>query len=508
MTTDSDTISRVGLSGIGVYARRWAAAVPWLFVAAVLAAAIAIRCIVPANTDISWLLTVGERVLDGQTLYRDVIETNPPIAVWTYIPGLLLGRLLSISPEIVTDALVFIAVGMSIGVSAIILRRSHAISPVKRWPIAIFALAVLVILPMQQFGQREHIAVIALLPMLAVLILRDNEETPPRWAVAVAGLGAGLMIAFKPHFAIALAFGLMALAIRRRSPRILLASENFIAAGMVGVYVAVIIAFYPDFFTLVGPLVRDVYIPVGQSFVAMMTKPAAPLWFVLALSAIYFKTEKRLDGPVFLLLATSAGFAVAFFLQRKGWPYHSYPMIGTAMLAAGVTAAAHRGTSVPHGWRGREPAIMLAIVFTCAMAWFNAAFDASFLRDRVGRLGPHPKILALTSEPAIGHPLVRAVGGIWVSRQQALWVEGYRDFMKQNGILSPKNEAAVSAHAARERAFLIEDILKNPPTIVLVDNLTDQWGAWLVAHPEVSTLLKDYSVADSVNHIDILTRRR
>lgn len=38
----------------------------------------------PANTDVSWLLTVAERVLDGQRPYVEIIETNPPIAPLTY----------------------------------------------------------------------------------------------------------------------------------------------------------------------------------------------------------------------------------------------------------------------------------------------------------------------------------------------------------------------------------------------------------------------------------------
>ncbi len=508
MTVDSDAAPHGRFGGIGPYAARWAAVFPWLSMAVVLAVAVGLRCIVPANTDISWLLTVGERVLGGEMLYRDVIETNPPIAVWTYIPALLLGSALHLRPEIITDALIFLGVAMSLGVSALILRRSHAISFVKGWPLTILAFAVLTILPMQQFGQREHIAVLALLPMLAVLVLRAEKEAPPLWAVVVAGLGAGLTLAFKPHFAIALAFGLLALAIRARSPRILFVPENFIAAGAVGVYLASIVIFYPGFFSLIGPLARDVYIPVGKSFGAMVTTSAVPIWLVLMLSACYFNREKRLNAPVLLLLSISAGFAVAFFLQRKGWPYQSYPMIVLAMLAAGVRWASYPGENQTDSLRNRAPAVSLAIVFACAMVWFNTGFDGAFLRDRLVRLDPHSKILALTAEPAIGHPMVRAVGGVWVSRQQALWVEGYRDFMRKTGILGPSNEAAVNAHAAREREFLIEDIRKNPPTVVLVDNLTGEWGLWLADHPEVSALLKDYSVADSVNHIDILTRKR
>jgi len=48
--------------------------------------------VLPANADVSWLLTVAERVRDRQRLYVDVIETNLPMAVLIYIPGIAIAR--------------------------------------------------------------------------------------------------------------------------------------------------------------------------------------------------------------------------------------------------------------------------------------------------------------------------------------------------------------------------------------------------------------------------------
>ena len=72
--------------------------------------ALALRHLLAANTDVSWLLTVAERVLDGQRLYVDVIETNPPMAVLIYMPGVVIARALGLPAELVTDALVFAAI--------------------------------------------------------------------------------------------------------------------------------------------------------------------------------------------------------------------------------------------------------------------------------------------------------------------------------------------------------------------------------------------------------------
>jgi hypothetical protein len=44
--------------------------------------------------------------------------------------------------------------------------------------------------------------------------------------------------------------------------------------------------------------------------------------------------------------------------------------------------------------------------------------------------------------------------------------------------------------------------------VILVDNLTGNWGAWLQSHPDVSGLLRDYQLAETIDGIDILTRVR
>ncbi len=63
----------------GSAARAGLAPMPLLLIGVVFAIAIVLRQVVPLNTDVSWLLVIGERMLDGQRLYRDIIEINPPM---------------------------------------------------------------------------------------------------------------------------------------------------------------------------------------------------------------------------------------------------------------------------------------------------------------------------------------------------------------------------------------------------------------------------------------------
>ena len=82
------------------------------------------------------------------------------------------------------------------------------------------------------------------------------------------------------------------------------------------------------------PLLRDVY-TIGLPLARMLEKPVVPLWGIALIGAVLLKRGKAFDAADALLLAASLGFGLVYFLQRKGWPYHSYPMMAFALLAFG-----------------------------------------------------------------------------------------------------------------------------------------------------------------------------
>src|SRR5258708_35295317 len=100
---------------------------PWISIVILFAVAIVLRHVLAANTDVSWLLTVGERVLDGQRLYVDVIDANPPMAGLLYLPGIVIARALGLPAEVLTDRLIFAATFVSLAILARILNNSSVL---------------------------------------------------------------------------------------------------------------------------------------------------------------------------------------------------------------------------------------------------------------------------------------------------------------------------------------------------------------------------------------------
>ena len=44
------------------------------------------------NHDVGWVLYVAEQMLDGDRIYIDIVEENPPLIFWISQPSVLLGQ--------------------------------------------------------------------------------------------------------------------------------------------------------------------------------------------------------------------------------------------------------------------------------------------------------------------------------------------------------------------------------------------------------------------------------
>jgi hypothetical protein len=504
MTMNIDAGSRLAEHGPATREDPWF--LPWLTLAIVLVVAAILRQVVALNADVSWLLIAGERVLDGQRLYVDVIEINPPMAVLAYLPGIALARALGVAPEPVVDALILILAAASSVSTACILRRSSMLDKVRWTPLAAWATAVLTILPMQVFGQREHIATLTFLPALAVYALRANREPLPFWAILVAGMGAGITLAFKPFFACAVILCIVTAVARSGSWRPVFAAENIIGGGLVTIYSICTYIFYPAYFTDIYPLVRDTYLSWSMPFAVVFVNSATILWMCTTISIFFVMRERKWDSALSVTLLASLGFAIAFFLQRRGWAYHSYPMVALGMLALGYAMAFDAAASAARRRSHLAGLLVLAATFASGSMWFNATVNAGPLRGPVASLGPRPKILMLSGEAVIGHPLVRTLQGVWVSRQENLWVREFVRLTRENGPIDPRTDARLDTYLALERNWLIEDFKKQPPDVILVDNLRDGWGAWARSDAELAALLKPYTLSQTIDGIDILRR--
>src|SRR5256885_3200987 len=73
-----------------------------LWVALVITALVtALRLTGTVDSDVAWQLWIAHRIHAGATLYRDIIETNPPLWFWMALPVDRLASLLHVRVEAV-----------------------------------------------------------------------------------------------------------------------------------------------------------------------------------------------------------------------------------------------------------------------------------------------------------------------------------------------------------------------------------------------------------------------
>jgi hypothetical protein len=485
----------------------------WLPLAGILAVAILLRLIIGSNIDVSWLITVGEKVLDGQRLYVDLIEVNPPASVFLYFPAVLIERAIGLRAEIGVDALVFFAACCSIFVAGRILDAARLLQDMDRWKLAAWTLAVLTILPMSTFGEREHIAVMTLLPFLALVIVRAGGLPVARVSVLIAGIGAGLTMVIKPHFAIPIGLAILTAALCARSWRPVFAIENWIAGALAASYGAFVVIAYPEFIGDIVPLVRTVYVPWQMPILAVLTSAAVFCWLA-ALCMLARWNGRLLAAPPYApLLAASAGFFLAYVIQGKGFPYHAYPMLALAFIAMAFAGSENLRFAAADAFAGAQTRMQrlvailpLAAIAVTSAVYLNIAGTTNALIEPIRRLTQHPKMLIITSDLSVGHPLTRQVGGIWVSRVAGQWITAGVFHRHLNETLDADTKAVLRAYAKRDRDMLAEDIRRQKPDIIVIEREYFDWDAWARSEPVIAEELKAYRVAEVIGYFTILQR--
>src|SRR5262245_51085280 len=199
--------------------------------------------------DVSWLITMCERILNGERAYVDIFETTPPVPMLLYMPGVVLARLTGVTPEAATFAFAYTSALISLGLSARILPKYVADGGQGKWLVILPAAVILFILPMDVFAQREYFASAFALPMVSVFIRPVHDDVwPPLWERIFAAVLAGLTIALKlPLFALP---GIVVAGYywsRTRSLSFLI-SSGLLAAAVIGVTVtAASLMAFPDY---------------------------------------------------------------------------------------------------------------------------------------------------------------------------------------------------------------------------------------------------------------------
>jgi len=448
-----------------------ARAITLAIIAALFASQIFIRFNSDLNHDTSWYLYVAQGLLDGKELYRDFVEVNPPLAMWLTVPVPLAARLTGFDPVDIFYALMFLLTALALLAVRRYAGRAAATPEAGQGLLLVLTAAILLFAPGGHFGQREHLMMLLFLPWLMLRAARVNGASFNPAEAAAAGIVAAIAVCVKPHSVLAPIGVEIALLLRHRQWRQLLAPENFAGAALALAYAAVVIVFAPDYLrTIIGFGVKA-YMPFfggGTDWVISRSLPV--LATAAATTAMIFLTDagERRSFPV-ALLAAAAGFIASYFIQAKGYSYQ----LLTGQVYVCLAAAAAFAATIEADRRPFLHKLLVAVLIVPVLAlnyrgqtytYASARFEKMIDSHRVGSRS----VFIATTNVFKSFPMVLKREFVWASRFPHQWLVPYVASKWRDG---PLPDDAIIAYALDAT---VADLVRFRPDIVIVDVSNEQ----------------------------------
>lgn len=432
------------------------------------------------NHDAAWYIHMARVWLDGAVLYRDVIDTNPPLIVLLTAVPVSIARAFGLTAPAVFKAFVFLLGGASAALSVRLLHRTWPAEPSR---LLLGAVLLFALFPFVKgdFGQREHLAVMLTVPFVVAACAWTAGRPLPRRHDAALGVMAGLGFGMKPHFVLAwLAIELCVFYPGRRRLRAGAAA----AAATLLVYAAGVVLLAPEYVTIARE-VAQVYGGLNAPSPALLRIPDLQVWVVAALAILLLRLPAAERAGCLILFAAATGFLIAALAQLKGWSYHLYPFRVFALLFFGAVIAgvadAHPATlAAIRGGRRSVNAAVLAAILIWSLRYVAEARQPLGM-DHVSALAAvveqqeHAESLALLSMRTIVYPafpVVTYTGAEWVLRHNSLWfLPGlYADELNQGSGDVPFRRP--DAMPPLERQYfdqIVQDLCARPPRLLVIE---------------------------------------
>jgi len=458
----------------------WAVSVAAIFLMA--AAAVFTRSL---NHDAAWYLYMADAMRGGAALYRDVADTNPPLIVFLSLPPIWLAALLHLSQGVAFNVYVFGVAGASLAVcSRLISRAWPDVSMEIRGLLLVTTAFCLLPFVRLDFGQREHLAVILLLPYVW-LSATPGASGASRVASVLIGVAAGLGFAVKPHFALPWALlEILVFARERFALRAIVRPALLAAVTTVVAYVGFVLLFVPQYVEVFND-VRQFYGGLDSPLSTLVRLPDIAAWIAAVAMLAAFKLSLDTERPVRVLFTAATGFIAAGLLQFKGWSYQMYP--GRAFLViyfiAFALALLQSAPALSSILRGGIRSVCLVVVlglFATSGRYLAESLHppgqdiVAPLVELINKQAPHGPIaqISMRTQMYPGFPAANEAGVKWSLRFPTLF---YLPGLYENELLLPDSELSFRAPAAMspmERRYFtefVDNLCAAPPAVMIIE---------------------------------------
>lgn len=280
------------------------------------------------DSDNSILLHEAARLWQGGTYAGQFFETSPPMILYLYLPVVLLSKVLSLPLYILFRAYLFlitsVCVAFCYGLCDVLFQKNDEF--IKKL-FFLSLLAILLIFPNHELGQREDLYFVMSLPY-CFLVARylNGVPTNPRLRLVI-GLLAGIAFSIKPFFIVTpvlLELWVM-LTTRRWLACFRIETLTIFLTMLAYVLVSVVLNF--DYYRVVIPYAMGTYYTgLAFSWLAMIFYPISVYCYLpIVLYALFYTQFKGYQRLITTLCVASLSFTLVYVIQRLPYYYHAVP---------------------------------------------------------------------------------------------------------------------------------------------------------------------------------------
>ncbi|MFI5165803.1 MAG: hypothetical protein ACHQQS_04210 [Thermoanaerobaculales bacterium] len=455
----------------------------WVAGAAIVLAAWRTLMAVPMSHDVAFFYFVSGRMLDGAKLYRDILEINPPLVYYLGVPPAWLARTLGLESIPVFYGYCLVIAGGALALLWSVARRTAVFSAAAVRRVALLAVLCIELIMVigcgmfNQFGQREHLALVLTLPYFLTASAAAAGRPVGFGLGIAAGTFAGVGMAFKPFFLAPWVLTEAYVAFRARSWRRVARPESVAVAATSLILAVLLLTLEPGYLAnarsnlavrpgLIGP------------FSALLLRPEVLVWLLAGLALLMLRLGPADDDLGRILFLAAGGFLIAALAQQHGMDYHYYPVLALAAFLLVVRCARWLEAWLSLRWRQAWGwlASLLGIAILVTGVLESIHLPRTMQRPQITKLAAliseHARDgsvyqLASTVDPLF--PAVNLAHGRWLGHFNLMstWLSPY--LVRDPSL--PRYNKPEAMNEVEHMVFqtVLDDLRRDPPELLVVE---------------------------------------
>ncbi len=320
--------------------------------------------------DVAFLFSGAKMLLEGKMMSEYFYDDNPPMSFLIYEPAVFL-HLLGASKHIAIQLYIMSFTLLSVLITYYFLGKWKTLSITPKFIFLSCYICAITLIPYNEYGQKDHLIEIALVPFLLMQISITKKHNVPSYIYWITSILYVPFILLKPHFGLLPTLVILHRLYLDKSISALLKADFIsLAVGTVS-YIAFIFLITPDFIEEVLPSSLLYYVggkPYTDIFYTTSFTLTILTGSLIIISALNDKTtEAKRIALIFSVMALIS--IIPFFVQGKGFSVHLLPTICLILISFGTTLHLYIKDKFVN--ISNKPSIFIILI--CALSYLHPA---------------------------------------------------------------------------------------------------------------------------------------